>query len=89
MVEGLRVNGVEVPESNKQALEKAIVSNGGKRWQSVPKGQECYVICGRKDCTHALYRNSGLDRAADIRHSHEGEKHHQVGQGYTPSKLDH
>lgn len=50
VLEGLVENGKQIPEYNKQQLEKLIVAHGGKRWSTVPKNQECYVICGRKDC---------------------------------------
>lgn len=50
VLEGLQENGRPVAEYNKQQLEKLVVAQGGKRWSTVPKDQDCYVICGRHDC---------------------------------------
>lgn len=54
MVEGLYELGKEVPEFNKQELEKQIVKNGGQRWQDPQQGEDSFVICSRLDCGSAL-----------------------------------
>lgn len=51
VVEGVMQNGEPVAGQSKQDLERLILSNGGKRWQTVPKDQECIIISGRTDCT--------------------------------------
>ena len=52
IIEGVYENGKQVEGQDKQAIEKLVVANGGKRWSRVPKDRSCYVICSRMDCEH-------------------------------------
>lgn len=50
VIEGVYENGKQVEGQDKQALEKLVVANGGKRWSRVPQDRTCHVICSRVDC---------------------------------------
>ena len=54
IIEGVYDNGKQVEGQDKQALEKLVVANGGKRWSRVPKDRACHVICSRLDCESSI-----------------------------------